>query len=101
MFSEVVAGVLLGYGIDYWLGTRNRWIVVGAIAGIVVAMATVMRTAMRLGAKPSLPRGTRTGAAEHAGSSGRDGSPASSSPSASASTSEAPPAPPRRDESAR
>jgi hypothetical protein len=56
MFSEVVAGVLLGYGIDYWLGTKNRWIVVGAIAGIVVAMATVMRTAMRLGAKPSLPR---------------------------------------------
>lgn len=47
MMSEVIAGVLLGYGIDYILGTRNRWIVVGSIAGVVVAMATVLRMAMR------------------------------------------------------
>jgi len=48
MLSEVAAGVLLGYGLDYLLGTKNRWVVVGSIAGIVVAMWTVVRIAMRL-----------------------------------------------------
>jgi len=52
MLSEVVAGVLLGYGLDYLLGTRNRWIVVGSIAGVAVAMITVVRVAMR----PQTPR---------------------------------------------
>ena len=47
MMSEVVAGVLLGYGVDYLLGTKNRWIVVGAIVGVVVAMVTVIKFAMR------------------------------------------------------
>jgi F0F1-type ATP synthase assembly protein I len=48
MVSEVAAGVLLGLGADYMLGTKNRWVVVGSIAGIVVAMWTVVRIAMRL-----------------------------------------------------
>jgi MFS-type transporter involved in bile tolerance (Atg22 family) len=48
----VIAGVILGYGIDYMLGTRNRWIVVGSIAGVVVAMVTVFRIALR----PQTPR---------------------------------------------
>ena len=26
MFSEVAAGVLLGVGIDYMLGTKGRWV---------------------------------------------------------------------------
>jgi F0F1-type ATP synthase assembly protein I len=52
MLSEVVAGVILGFGIDYMLGTRNRWIVVGSIAGVVVAMVTVFRIALR----PQTPR---------------------------------------------
>ena len=52
MLSEVVAGVLLGYGLDYLLGTRNRWIVVGSVAGVAVAMITVVRVAMR----PQTPR---------------------------------------------
>ena len=47
MMSEVVAGVLLGYGLDYLLGTKNRWIVVGSIAGIAVAMVTVFRLALK------------------------------------------------------
>jgi F0F1-type ATP synthase assembly protein I len=52
MMSEVVAGVLLGLGLDYVLGTRNRWVVVGSIAGVAVAMVTVVRVAMR----PQTPR---------------------------------------------
>ena len=43
MFSEVAAGVLLGVGIDYMLGTKGRWVAVGAICGVVVAMFTLVR----------------------------------------------------------
>jgi F0F1-type ATP synthase assembly protein I len=57
MMSEVAAGVLLGYGLDYLLGTKNRWIVVGSIAGIAVAMVTVFRLALK---KPP-PRPSRPG----------------------------------------
>ena len=57
MMSEVAAGVLLGYGLDYLLGTKNRWIVVGSIAGIAVAMVTVFRVALK---KPP-PRPARPG----------------------------------------
>ena len=48
MLSEVAAGVLLGLGADYMLGTKNRWVVVGSIMGVVVAMWTVIRVAMKL-----------------------------------------------------
>ena len=48
MLSEVAAGVLLGLAADYMLGTKNRWVVVGSIMGVVVAMWTVVRVAMRL-----------------------------------------------------
>ena len=62
MLSEVVAGVLLGYGIDYMLGTPKRWVVVGSIAGVAVSMVTVFRVAL----KPQTPRraqpGSRPGA---------------------------------------
>lgn len=49
MLSEVAAGILLGLAADHLLGTTNRWIVVGSIVGVVVAMWTVIRTAIRLG----------------------------------------------------
>jgi len=62
MLSEVVAGVLLGYGLDYMLGTRNRWIVVGAIAGVVVAMVAVFRIALRPQTPRRTPPGTRPAA---------------------------------------
>jgi F0F1-type ATP synthase assembly protein I len=52
MFSEVAAGVLLGFGLDYMLGTHNRWIVVGSLAGVAVAMVSVIRVAVR----PQTPR---------------------------------------------
>lgn len=48
MLSEVAAGVLLGLGTDYMLGTKNRWVVVGSIMGVFVAMWTVIRVAMKL-----------------------------------------------------
>jgi len=49
--SEVAAGVLLGLGADHLAGTKNRWVVVGALAGVAVAMWTMIRTALRLNPK--------------------------------------------------
>jgi F0F1-type ATP synthase assembly protein I len=57
MLSEVVAGVLLGYGLDYILGTPKRWVVVGSIAGVAVAMVTVFRVALRPQTKRRMPPG--------------------------------------------
>lgn len=48
MLSEVAAGVLLGIAADYMLGTKNRWVVVGSITGVIVAMWTVIRLAIRM-----------------------------------------------------
>jgi predicted metal-binding membrane protein len=62
MMSEVAAGVLLGLGADYLLDTKNRWVVVGSIAGVVVAMWTLVRVAMRLQrADPMLRKGGARG----------------------------------------
>lgn len=62
MLSEVAAGVLLGLGADYMLGTKNRWIVVGSIVGVVVAMWTVVRVAMRLQTTRREPPARKRGA---------------------------------------
>lgn len=73
MLSEVAAGVLLGYGLDYLLGTKNRWIVVGSIAGIVVAMMSVFRLALKTQPPRRQPPGTRSaGGASQDGSAGGD-----------------------------
>lgn len=67
MLSEVVAGVLLGLGLDHVLGTRNRWVVVGSIVGVAVAMATVIRLAFRPQSPRRLPPGRVDGAGKPAG----------------------------------
>jgi len=56
MLSEVAAGVLLGIAGDYFLGTKGRWVVVGSILGIGVAMWSVVRVAMRLQSSQGVPR---------------------------------------------
>lgn len=69
MLSEVVAGVLIGYGLDYLLGTKNTWIVVGSLAGVAVAMFSVIRVAMR----PQTPRREPPGAKSDVGARGASG----------------------------
>ena len=68
MLSEVAAGVLLGLAADYMLGTKNRWVVVGSIAGVIVSMWTVIRVAMRL-------QTTRREPPKRPGSGGKQGGP--------------------------
>lgn len=60
MLSEVAAGVLLGIAADYLLGTKNRWVVVGSIMGVIVAMWTVIRVALRLQAPRRRPPAQRS-----------------------------------------
>ncbi len=67
MLSEVVAGILLGLGADYMLGTHNRWIVVGSIGGVVVAMWTVIRTTIRMSKRDAIDRAQRAIAREASG----------------------------------
>ena len=45
--SEVVAGALLGWGLDHWLGTWPTWLLAGGIAGIAVGLTTLIRGAMK------------------------------------------------------
>ena len=45
--SHVVAGGLLGWLLDSWLGTES-WIVVGRVAGIATGLLAMIRGAMRL-----------------------------------------------------
>jgi ATP synthase protein I len=45
--SEVVAGALLGWAADRWLGTSPRWTLVGAVAGIAVGLTSLIRGAAK------------------------------------------------------
>jgi F0F1-type ATP synthase assembly protein I len=76
MLSEVAAGVLIGLAADYLLGTHNRWIVVGSIAGVAVAMWTVIRTTIRLGKRDSAERARRSAAGGRRSEGDQGGGPA-------------------------
>ncbi|MCP3902324.1 MAG: AtpZ/AtpI family protein [Planctomycetes bacterium] len=46
MASEILAGTLIGWAIDAIFGTKPMWIVICTIAGVIVGMATFIRSAM-------------------------------------------------------
>lgn len=45
--SHIVAGLLLGMLLDYWLNTGPVLLIAGTIAGVVVGMAEFIRTALK------------------------------------------------------
>jgi F0F1-type ATP synthase assembly protein I len=45
--SEVVAGALIGWGVDRWLDSAPTGLLVGGIAGIAVGLTTLIRGAMK------------------------------------------------------
>jgi F0F1-type ATP synthase assembly protein I len=45
--SEVVAGALIGWGIDRWLDSAPKGLLFGGIAGIAVGLTTLIRGAMK------------------------------------------------------
>jgi F0F1-type ATP synthase assembly protein I len=48
MVSEVAAGTLLGWLFDRWRGTGNVGVIVGASAGIIVGLWSLIRNAFKL-----------------------------------------------------
>ncbi|UCD73969.1 MAG: AtpZ/AtpI family protein [Phycisphaerales bacterium] len=47
LVSHIAAGVLLGLLVDRWTGMKPTWLVVGAIAGLVVGMTNFIRVALK------------------------------------------------------
>ena len=46
MASEIIAGTLIGWVLDRVFGTKPTLLIVGAIVGVVVGLATFIRSAM-------------------------------------------------------
>lgn len=49
--SEVIAGAAIGWCVDWYFQTGSKGLLVGAICGIVVGMASLIRGAMRVNAE--------------------------------------------------
>ncbi len=47
LVSHIAAGGLLGWLVDHWRGSFPTWVAVGTIAGLVVGMTEMIRTAMK------------------------------------------------------
>ena len=62
--SEVIAGAAVGWCVDWYFQTGSKGLLVGAICGIVVGMASLIRGAMRVNAEFDAARrgsGTKDG----------------------------------------
>ncbi len=46
MASEIVAGLLIGWLIDVVTGTKDTWIIVGTIFGLIIAMVSAIKIAV-------------------------------------------------------
>jgi ATP synthase protein I len=47
LVCEIVAGILIGMGVDWLVGTDRIFLLVGALAGLVVGMTSFIRAAMK------------------------------------------------------
>ncbi len=45
LIAGVVAGGMMGYGLDVWFGTKPLWLIVFLMLGIVAGLANVLRSA--------------------------------------------------------
>ncbi|MCH2138155.1 MAG: AtpZ/AtpI family protein [Phycisphaerales bacterium] len=46
LVCELIAGLLIGWGIDWLAGTEKVFTIVGAVAGLVVGMTGFIRSAL-------------------------------------------------------
>ncbi len=46
MASEIVAGLLIGWLIDVVTGTKDTWIIVGTVLGLIIAMVSAIKIAV-------------------------------------------------------
>lgn len=50
LFAGILGGLLIGYGLDYWLGTRPLFLIVFFLLGAVAGMLNAYRYLRRAGA---------------------------------------------------
>lgn len=43
LISSVIAGLVLGLGLDWWLGTKPVFVIIGALAGFVSGFVKLWR----------------------------------------------------------
>jgi F0F1-type ATP synthase assembly protein I len=48
MTAEVIAGAALGWGVDHFFGTAPKGVTAGALAGVAVAIFSLVRGGLRL-----------------------------------------------------
>ena len=46
LVCEIIAGMVLGYGVDWLAGTDRVFLVIGAIGGVLVGMTGFIRSAL-------------------------------------------------------
>ncbi len=46
--GEIAAAVLIGYGIDWWRGTFPFWTSIFSIGGILIALVSLVRSALKM-----------------------------------------------------
>ena len=47
MASEILAGLVLGWLVDKWVGTDKIFLIIGTVMGIIVGMTSFIRTALK------------------------------------------------------
>lgn len=63
--TEIIAGVLLGWGFDAMFNTRPYGVVIGSIAGIAVGLTDFIRRSMQINRQMPIPtRFNRSGAGQ-------------------------------------
>jgi F0F1-type ATP synthase assembly protein I len=61
LVSQILAGALIGWGLDYLFKTKPTILIIGIIAGVAIGMLNFIRSAVRAGREatanaPKLPR---------------------------------------------
>ena len=59
LVCEIAAGLLLGWGLDWLVGTNKLFLVIGAIVGLLVGMTGFIRSALAENRRMSRDRGKR------------------------------------------
>lgn len=67
LVSGIVVGVLIGLGLDRWLGTGPWLMLVFFVLGSAAGVSNVMRSARKMEADAAAQRGDRTTGDEHTG----------------------------------
>lgn len=66
----VIGCAALGWGLDWWLKTSPRWLLVGALLGVVVAMYRFIKEGLKMARSGGSGSGSGPGSGSGSGSGG-------------------------------